>query len=350
MHVRDFADFDTLRTAHPEFAAQPPTPELFRSLDWFELLVRHGMPADAVPYLLSMSAAAGQPCCLPLLRQPHGITSLSNYYSGLFGPVGEGTPAAWLMACRHLRASRPRPASITLQPLDGDGAFFSEMRRALGAAGYWVDGYFCFGNWYLPTAGLNFADYFAARPSAVRNTIRRGRHKLDGAGNWQVTVHTAPGAALDAAVESYEAIYRQSWKPAEAHPNFIRALCALAARKGWLRLGVLSLEGRAIASQIWLFCGGKACIFKLAYDPEATRYSPGSVLTAAMMEHAMDRDGAHEIDYLSGDDAYKRDWMSHRRERHGLIAFDPTTWRGLLAGLRHFGARAVKTLLPRKTP
>ena len=48
------------------------------------------------------------------------------------------------------------------------------------------------------------------------------------------------------------------------------------------------------------------------------------------------------VDYLSGDDAYKRDWMSHRRERWGILAFNLRTPRGAIAAARHVGARAVK--------
>lgn len=360
MRVESFADFDALRATEATPAAPAPA-TLFRSLDWFEHLARHGMADAAALYLLRIAPASAVPggavppaptFHLPLLRQGSGLASLSNYYSGIYGPINsdgseDGGAAIWTAACRHLRASQPRPAFIRLHPLDAEGTFFRDMRVALSAAGYWVDAYFCFGNWYLPTAGRGFDDYLSARPSALRNTLKRGRHKLDRAGNWQVDLYTAPGPRLDAAIEAYESIYRSSWKPAEAHPRFIRELCQMAARKGWLRLGVLSLDGKAMASQIWLFSAGSAYIFKLSYDPAAAPYSAGTVLTAAMMEHAIERDGAVEVDYLSGDDAYKQDWMSHRRERLGLIAYDPATLRGLLGGLRHFGGRALKSLFHR---
>ncbi len=33
------------------------------------------------------------------------------------------------------------------------------------------------------------------------------------------------------------------------------------------------------------------------------------------MEYVIDTDGVNEIDFLTGNDAYKQDWMSERRER-----------------------------------
>jgi hypothetical protein len=34
-----------------------------------------------------------------------------------------------------------------------------------------------------------------------------------------------------------------------------------------------------------------------------------------MLEHALGGDKVSEVDYLTGDDNYKSNWMSHRRER-----------------------------------
>ena len=53
------------------------------------------------------------------------------------------------------------------------------------------------------------------------------------------------------------------------------------------------------------------------------------------MRHSIDVDHAEEVDYLTGDDAYKQDWMSHRRERRGIVAFNPLTVRGLVLGSKH---------------
>jgi hypothetical protein len=285
------------------------------------------------------------------LRTPNGLASLCNFYSGVFGPIelriidAEFAQRATQELCQQLRR-RPLPAEINISPIDTDSRFFANMVTGLAATGYFADSYFCFGNWFLPCAGVSFADYFAQRPSRVRNTVTRARHRLGRAGDWQIFIHTETGAALTSAIDDFERIYRLSWKPEEAYPQFIRELCLLAATRGSLRLGILSLNGAAIASQIWFVENKKAMIFKLAYDPDAARHSPGSILTASLMAHVLDQDAVAEVDYLSGDDAYKKEWMTHRRERHGIVAFDWRTLRGLSGLLRHQLGRIFRRVRP----
>jgi CelD/BcsL family acetyltransferase involved in cellulose biosynthesis len=64
-----------------------------------------------------------------------------------------------------------------------------------------------------------------------------------------------------------------------------------------------------------------------------------------MMEYVLDVDRVREVDYLTGDDKYKQDWMTHRRERWGILAMNPRTLRGALAIARHVGGRTVKRTL-----
>ena len=59
-------------------------------------------------------------------------------------------------------------------------------------------------------------------------------------------------------------------------------------------------------------------------------------------------DQVAEVDYLTGDDAYKRDWMSASRERCGIIAFNLRSPRGLAAAALHLGGGRMKALLRRR--
>lgn len=347
--VVDLADFVQMRAfLAPAMADGDLGTDVFLSVDWFEHLAAHGFAETVQPWLLGVKGAPGSaPFVLPLLRSSGGVRSLSNYYSSLFGVVGCAWPAqqAWPAVARAVQRDRAG-AVLLLQPIAEDAPWASALTVALRARGYAVDRFQCFGNWFLPVIHGAAVDYLASRPPALRNSIARGQRRLARAGH-SLHIQCGAGAGLDEAIAAYEAVYRRSWKQPEPQAAFMPGLMRMAASRGWLRLGVLHIGGQAVAAQVWLVKGGKANIYKLAYVQGFERFSPGSVLTAALMAHVIDVDRVQEVDYLTGDDAYKRDWMSHRRVRLALVAFDLHRTRGIAAAARHFGGRALKRLITR---
>lgn len=332
--VRILPDFATLRAALPRLdESSSGRGSLFQSLAWFENLYAHGLN-PASPLLL----AADEQGCLPLLDEGDRICGFANYYSSLFGPIGT------LPASMDIAFQLTKRAQIDLHPLDAQTPCFQQLKQALTTAGYWVDDYFCFGNWYLEVAGRSYAAYLAGRNSQLRNTLQRGKSKLDKAGRWGISIQQQADAGLEDAITAFTSVYAKSWKQAEPQTEFIPNLCRTAARQGWLRLGILRLDGVPLAAQLWLVHMGTASIYKLAYDEAASAYSAGTVLTAAMFEQALDHDQVSEVDYLNGDEPYKRDWMSHRRERRGIIAFDLSQWSGMRAAARHWGGNLLRRL------
>ena len=316
--------------------------DLFQSEAWFALLLAHGFERQPQHFPLPLAPGA----CLHLMQQASGepLSSLANYYSCLYGPQGDAStvsPAQWLAAAQAIK-QLPGASVVRLQPLDAASAWVSAIEAGLRSAGYRTDRFFCFGNWYQPVPPGGFGAYWSERPSALRNSVDRGRRRLDKAGIWRVDIHSQASDALEGAIAAYEAVYARSWKQPEPCRDFMPGLIRLAASQGWLRLGVLWLNEEPLAAQLWLVCEGKANIYKLAYVQGFEKLSAGSVLTTALMQHTMDVDGVSEVDYLSGDDAYKADWMALRRERVGLVAFDMFRPAGWLAIARHEAGKLKK--------
>jgi CelD/BcsL family acetyltransferase involved in cellulose biosynthesis len=81
-------------------------------------------------------------------------------------------------------------------------------------------------------------------------------------------------------------------------------------------------------------------IHKVAYDETHSELSPGTALSAEMIAHALDHDHARKLDYLIGDDGYKRLWMSRRNSRCRLLAYDPRSAGGLAGCLRELASQA----------
>lgn len=335
---------------------------IYTTQAWVDLLQAHGW---AKPPALGRSLAVQDAdggvwghAHMVLPADGGAWRSASNYYAALWGVVPNPVPLAATSANRrvdwgawaHAFRALPRGGVLQLDPLPAEGVLLTHLRPALRRAGWATDTYFCFGNWYAPLnalGGSGFEAYWVQRPSTLRHTVERAVRRLDrGHPDWRMVVTTGGDAPeqVEAALTAYQAVYAQSWKQPEPAVRFIPELVRLAAREGWLRLGVLYLGEQPVAAQLWLVHGGTAHIYKLAYVQGFEKLSVGSVLTAHLMRHVIDVDGVQELDYGMGDEPYKQDWMTHRRERAGLVAFDLRRPRAWWPALRHFGGQWVRRL------
>jgi len=275
------------------------------------------------------------------------LTGLSNYYTSLFGPVldpGEPDVQGVLesLAAAVARDRGPWHA-IDLRPLAVDAPEFSALAGALRKAGLAVQTYFCFGNWYARVGGRSYAQYFEGLPSQVKNTVTRKRKQLE---KLKSRIVVCLGeAGLEEALEAYERIYAVSWKVPEPYPHFISGLCRNLRRAG------LAASGYRVRRRA---AGRRADLGRPRWDrihlqarlrralrQALGRIDPDRASDAARARH---RQGARGR-LPDGDDAYKKDWMSARRERWGMVAFNPRTPRGLLEAAWHFGTRATKQTL-----
>lgn len=324
----------------------------FSNLDWFEMLRCHGLPLDISPTYLLASSPEGPVACLPVLRvvqgaSPKRLEALSNYYNPLFSPVLTPNSEQAAAAALHHFLSGPAKNTdiVDLHPMDANSRFFHEAEATLKRKAYWTDRYFCFGNWYLEVAGRDYEQYFRDLPTKIRKNAPRERRRLVEKG-MVIHLYTQHDAELEQGIRAYDQVYAGSWKKPEPYPEFIPELCRLAARQGWLRLGIMTLgeEKIPVAAQLWLVQGRTAYIYKVAYVEQYAKQSVGTVLTCEMMRHVIDTDKVTQVDYGMGDDPYKQEWMSHRRERFGLVAFNLRRPLGLLAASRHFGGKLLRPL------
>ena len=326
-------DLDPAHSPFPE-----PQAALFCSRQWFELLARTAVQGEAL--LLDNARSGAHFSALAVHRRPErrlglsfsSIEALSNYYSMYYKVIGS-TRTEDLQALAGSIASLPFPV-LRLGPFAGEDGTCNALAEALRTNGFSVQVSEAFGNWIEPTQGRAFETYFAARPSALRNTHERKRRALEKQHRWQFRLLEHDDAALEKGIADYLAIYGSSWKPPEQNPGFMPALIRLAARQGQLRLGLVDIDGQAAAAQVWLRDGDTSLIYKLAHHPRFDAFSVGLLLTTELMRHAFDVERVALIAFGSGDDPYKKDWMSQRRSRETLTAYNRRTMLGLLASLK----------------
>jgi len=300
--------------------------------EWFALLTSSIPDLAPLARYLVLRDAGGCAAVWPAVVGDQS-GALGNYFSALYEPVHRpGITASELVPLvQVLRRESGRVGTYRFAPMDPQAPMFPLMESALRAAGLLTARYYRFGNWFLPTAGLRWQSYFESRPGELRNTIRRTSNRFEAQGGRLELI--CDRVDLDRGIAAYERVYAASWKEREPHQAFVSSLVRLCAERRWLRLGIAWLGDKPIAAQIWIVAFGRAEIFKLAYDNAYRRFSPGTLLTAMLLEHCIEHDKVSEIDYLIGDDAYKSTWMTHRRERWGLVAHDPRTLRGAMGAL-----------------
>jgi Acetyltransferase (GNAT) domain len=323
VNVKLFDDLDAVERDAAGALDRGAQPCLHARLSWFRLLAQHCPPKGALK--VARAEDGDRKAWLFLADGGREAGAYAAWYSLRFGLIGEAALGPALA-----RALRPGLATLSLAPVADPDNVAGALRQ-----GGWLTGITpATGNWIAHTKGLSFPDYWAKRPGKLRSTAERKTKsaKLD------ITIHDRFDADAWAA---YEAVYRSSWKPEEGSFPFLRALAEQEGAAGKLRLGIASRDGRPLAAQLWLVENDIATIHKLAYAEDAKAMSPGTVLGMAMFRRAIDEDRVAIIDYGTGDDAYKRDWMDERRQLWRVEAYNPATLRGLVGAARAKASKLV---------
>jgi hypothetical protein len=305
-------------------AAQP---SLFSRLVWFRLIHDHCPPRGKLNVLRAREG--GRTTWLFLALEGRTARAYAAWYSLRFDAIGDRSADVMTSLATAVRGSGT--ARVELAPI----AMPAPLREAFKHAGWLVFARPKTGNWRISTEGLDFAAYWAARPAQLRNTAKRRARSA----GLDIEIYDRFDARAWA---DYETVYRQSWKPEEGSFPFLRALAEQEGAAGTLRLGVARKDGRPVAVQLWLVENGEATIHKLAYAEGAKAMSPGTLLGMEMFRRALDVDHVRAIDYGTGDDSYKKDWMAERRVLWQIDAFNPKTLRGLVGAARAAASALVR--------
>ena len=315
------------------------------SLQWFYNIIENGLPPDSKALFGVLSDGNSVLGIIPLsCGQTTTLKSLTNCYSCIYIPLITTSATventSWLLG-RAFGMYCSRRAIIHLDCLPSDWPGLEPFTAGVESIGLCTRRFRQFGNWYEPIMGRSWEEYLASRPSRLRELLRRRGSRVFDYGISFESIH----AEMDllSGIASYETVYRRSWKPAEPFPHFNPKLMQYAASLGILRLGLCWRGEKPIAAQLWIVAHGTATVMKLAHDQTEKSLSPGTLLTARMIEQLI-KEGVDEIDFGRGDDPYKRLWAGYSRERIGVFVANPKRVQGIATLVAHDFGRATASL------
>ena len=281
----------------------------FDRAEWFQLLADAGLKP-----LVAIASDADSDAALALTEHRGRITPLRNWYTFTWRQLASADEAGDRLLEGIARQLKTRGHRVTLEPVPDEDGSASRLARAFGAAGWYVEVTPCDVNHVLRVNQRSFAEYWATRPGALRTTRERKAAKVE------VSIRTDFDPA---AWSEYEQIYAKSWKPAEDYPEMLRAFASAEGDAGRLRLGIATFDGLPIAAQFWTVENRTAYIHKLAHLQSHRPLSAGTILTAELFRHVIDRDSVELIDFGTGDEPYKADWMEETRPRFRVDCISP---------------------------
>ncbi len=301
----------------------------FGRIEWFS-----GMVNDCGLVPLFAAAREGEEIALlPLARQKGTLSELGNFYTFQYRPILSARGGSLLAALARDLRRRHGLIRLTALPCE-DGT--AQLVPAAFRAGGWLD--FATAelpNHVLEVGGRSYAVYLAERPGKLRTTLKRKSPKLQ----IELFDRFDPAAWKD-----YEDVYANSWKPDEFSLSFLRNFAEREGAAGRLRLGIACANGVPVAAQLWTVEGGTAYIHKLAHTQDSAALSPGTVLSAALFKRVIDGDRVTLVDFGTGDDGYKRDWMESVRRRLSYDLIDPARPANWPVIARHMAKRTLRRL------
>ena len=295
-------------------AAIEPNP--FFEPDFVLPAARHTTDRDVS--LLVVEDEAGWRACLPVVRDRY--RRVAPVLAGWRGPhgylgtplVAGGDPAEAMRAL--LRLGRSAAGPLRLLMIDrtaADGRVFAALEEAIEATNLTIVIDVAVGERAFMKRRDEPGDYTASVGRNHRHKLRqKGRRLAERTG---APIEITDRAGDVAAVERFLDLEESGWKGhaqtsmrSEHHAVFFRQVCETYAAQGRLELLDLHCGERSIAMKCNLRSGAGTFAFKIAFDEEFGRFSPGEQLELANIEvfHA---GGSEWMDSCANP---KREWIN----------------------------------------
>ena len=356
--VHDDAGLAELRGVWADLSASDPDPNVFLSWPWANTWWRHFGAGrdDRELHVVVVREGATVVGLAPMFRSrvgkgPLGVTVLQrlNPDAGDYGGMllGRRADEAVALFVDHLGAQLQRDVDIVvLTRLASDARFTvlvgDELVRRSATIETVVDQ---LGDACLYT---DVREEFDLRKQTKKHKIRQRTRRLDEQyGEVAFVEHT--GDTLEQGLDRLIALHDLRWAELDEPMQglmasddttafLLDAIRALDA-EGAVRLLSVEAAGRPVAVELDFVHGNRIFLFKGAFDPEFSAFSPGQLLHHKVFEDGL-ADDVVVFDFCRGDAQYKRRWANGERHLATLTLSKP----GLSGALARQRFRAARTI------
>jgi len=286
------------------------------------LLVKSGQTVVAiVPLMLRRGWMYG----LPVMR----LQSIHNVYTERFDFIVNRSPdEIYPVIWQHLLTRAPHWDVLELRQVPADSPTLAHLTRLAAADRHPTQSWHSCDSPYIAVEG-SWESYRRSLGRKHRANLSNRQGRLSRMGRIEVEViesaeeaeaALADGWMLEAAAWKGEAGTAVGCLP---HVRaFYEAFATRAARRGWLRLYFLKLDGQRIAFCYGLCFRNRTFKVKAGYDPRYASCSPSTALCSRMIEEAF-QSGREEVDFLGVNEEWKQAWTPTTRPHEWLFVFRP---------------------------
>lgn len=166
-------------------------------------------------------------------------------------------------------------------------------------------------------------DYLASLGKKDRHELRRKMRRLfDSGARVEMSVYDQQ-ADVNATMDEFLRLHTVSRSDkaefmSGSMPLFFRRMASSLSQEGLVRLFMLRVDGKAVASVFCFDAGNCLYMYNSGYDPEYSALSVGLLSKALVLQWAIEN-GKQSLDFLRGNEPYKYDLGARDQDIYRLI-------------------------------
>ena len=337
--ITDPGAFEGLQQEWDDLLADSPSNCLFLTWEWLHTWWTHLAGARSLS-ILTVRCGDELAAIAPLARTPSvlgqflpigslqflGVGSVGSDYLDVI--VRRQRESEVLQALQSHVASARMMLQLTQLRLSDSSA--GDLALGLARSGWTVSTTRTDACPFIDLSSYSWESYIASLGPSYRPTFRRTLRLAQSAHKLEFTRVQTEEERRDA-MATLLTLHDRRWQ-ARGGSNafhtpglrsFHEELSQRALQRGWLRLFVLSLDGTPAAVLYGFRYGRVFYYYQSGFDPAHARHSVGTLAMALSIRSAME-EGAHEFDFLHGEESYKQRWARDTRPIGRLGLYPPS--------------------------